>query len=148
MINETLSVINKSPLNMENWTGMGVINPFKSYEQIIHDVCVNVDWRIKAIAIALPIIFFAGNWLQKKSHDGKFIDKYGSKLKFPMPVFGFPKITQWKSGEYKSADAWYSIEETNIREVVLDYIVPAFRAMLIYGFGFLIYYTQISGGGV
>ena len=132
----TLNITSIQPLPGIDWnTGPG---PTYSYEQIAMDVCNNIDDRIKFIAILLPIVWMLGNWLYNKSHDGKFIDKYGSDKTMMLP---------WLVWGYRTKK-WIVIEPTSIKDLILDIIVPVLRSMLLYGFGFLIYYTQISGGGM
>ncbi len=106
-----------------------------NYDDIAREVCQNVDDRIKFLAILLPICWMLGNWLYNKCHDGKFIEKHFSQkiVVLPLPAWGL------KTGK------WYEVELMSGKDIVLEFIVPILRAILMYGFGFLVYYTQIAG---
>lgn len=127
-MNSTIMFFNETLVNISGATTQ--IN----YDEIIASVCQNVDERIKFLSLAIPLLFFAGNWFRNKCQkEGKlFYNMTTPIVAIPWPKWGSP---------------WYEVEETSVRDLIDDILVPILKTMLIYAMGFLVYYVHITGGG-
>jgi len=122
---------------------LGLENPFIDYDEIVQQVCQNVDDRIKFLAVLMPIVWMAGNWFEKKCHDNKFIQKNFSTKNIPIIL---PNVPYNLKGKIKD-EGWWTAEMMSIRDIVLEFVVPCFRIMLLFSMGFMIYYTRTAGMG-